>query len=496
MENIFRCELLNDNTDDMDNTNNTDDMDNTNNTDDMDNINNTDDMDNINNTDNTDKLAIHNSDQSHNDNTNNNTKDIPLRLVFLGNVDSGKTTLVSVLSNNKLDNGKGEARANIFRHPHEKASGRTSAIAMKFCNINKRKSILIDLCGHERYLKTTLFGLNLTHPDYCFIVVAANMGVSKMTIEHITMAISLGYRLVICITKMDISPVHVTQNTLKTINILLMDKMKKNVVILNNFRVATMSNEHLEDIVTNYVPVVKISNVKGSGIGKLKSLINRLPAIRKYNSEGETEFIVDDYFHLKGIGLVLSGTVIKGNLAVGDKLELGTNKNNEFRSIEVRSLYVDNKPINTISAGHHCTIGIRLNNKNNNNNKNKNKKNLINELNVRRGMVAVDPKLVEESRTRNFTADIYILHHQTTITDNRDNHSRRGYQAIIHCNGIRQTAEMTKIYNETGFIRSGDSVRADFKFCYHDEYLKVGERFIFREGWSRGIGKIISINNS
>jgi hypothetical protein len=40
---------------------------------------------------------------------------------------------------------------------------------------------LVDLCGHERYLKTTVFGLTGMLPDYAMLIVGANMGVSRMT---------------------------------------------------------------------------------------------------------------------------------------------------------------------------------------------------------------------------------------------------------------------------------------------------------------------------
>jgi len=51
-----------------------------------------------------------------------------LRVAVVGNVDSGKSTLLGVLSKGVLDNGRGKARLNIFRHKHEVESGRTSDI--------------------------------------------------------------------------------------------------------------------------------------------------------------------------------------------------------------------------------------------------------------------------------------------------------------------------------------------------------------------------------
>ena len=115
-----------------------------------------------------------------------------VRIAVIGNVDSGKSTLVSVLScsDGMNDDGRGMLREKIFNFDHEKSNGRTSSIANEIIGFdsngtqvfpNKRKDLLnakkkvlwpeiveastkiinmIDLCGHEKYLKTTLFGLS------------------------------------------------------------------------------------------------------------------------------------------------------------------------------------------------------------------------------------------------------------------------------------------------------------------------------------------------
>lgn len=49
----------------------------------------------------------------------------------------------------------------------------------------------IDLCGHEKYLKTTMFGLVGLLPDYAMIGVGANMGITRMTKEHLGIALSI-----------------------------------------------------------------------------------------------------------------------------------------------------------------------------------------------------------------------------------------------------------------------------------------------------------------
>ncbi len=51
-----------------------------------------------------------------------------VRVAVLGPVDAGKSTLVGVLTSGELDNGRGKARLNLFRHSHEILSGRTSSV--------------------------------------------------------------------------------------------------------------------------------------------------------------------------------------------------------------------------------------------------------------------------------------------------------------------------------------------------------------------------------
>ena len=53
---------------------------------------------------------------------------IDLRVAVLGTMDSGKSSLIGVCTYGELDNGRGRARLNLFRHVHEIQTGRTSSI--------------------------------------------------------------------------------------------------------------------------------------------------------------------------------------------------------------------------------------------------------------------------------------------------------------------------------------------------------------------------------
>ena len=54
---------------------------------------------------------------------------IDLRLCVLVSADVGKSTLLGVLTQGELDNGRGRARLNMFRHLHEIQTGRTSSVS-------------------------------------------------------------------------------------------------------------------------------------------------------------------------------------------------------------------------------------------------------------------------------------------------------------------------------------------------------------------------------
>jgi GTPase len=79
----------------------------------------------------------------------------------------------------------------------------------------------IDLAGHEKYLKTTIFGMTGHAPDFCMLMVGANAGVVGMTKEHLGLALALCVPVFVVITKIDMCPVNVLQETLRVLQRLL-----------------------------------------------------------------------------------------------------------------------------------------------------------------------------------------------------------------------------------------------------------------------------------
>lgn len=171
-----------------------------------------------------------------------------VRVAVIGNVDSGKSTLTAVLAcpDGTFDDGRGALREKVFNFSHEKGNGRTSSVGHEILGFDahgnqvipkkgnfvtsKKRDLwpeisehskkviqLLDLCGHEKYLKTTMFGMTGLFPHYGMVVVGANMGVQRMTKEHIGIAMSLKIPIFIVITKIDLAPTEVLTQTLNTL---------------------------------------------------------------------------------------------------------------------------------------------------------------------------------------------------------------------------------------------------------------------------------------
>jgi GTPase len=153
-------------------------------------------------------------------------------------VDAGKSTLLGVLVKGGLDDGRGKARVNLFRHKHEMESGRTSSVGMEIMGFDSKSEIVVsnvagrkltweeigrrsakvisftDLAGHERYLRTTVFGLLSSEPNYCLLMVAANNGLIGMSKEHLGIALALNVPVMVVITKIDICPPQILEQTI------------------------------------------------------------------------------------------------------------------------------------------------------------------------------------------------------------------------------------------------------------------------------------------
>jgi GTPase len=422
-----------------------------------------------------------------------------IRLAVVGNVDAGKSTILGVLTKGILDDGRGLARVQLFRHKHEKETGRTSSVGHEHLafdvtgkplrsgeNATSQEQALfklinfIDLAGHERYLKTTIFGLTGFAPDYAMLMIGSNAGLVGMTKEHLSMAFSLNVPVMLAVTKIDMCPAGVLEETLKQIHRILRSSNCKRVPVVV---------KGIEDVLRIYksfvterlCPIFLVSNVTGEGIGLVTSFLNLLTPYKNFSTSGEPEFEVNDHFSVPGAGTVVSGTLIRGTLRLGQQIHLGPLSNGEFIQTSVKGIQRKRVNVDSLAAGQHGSIALKK----------------IKRPIVRKGMVLLGgqhscisnspPKQLTSNGTGKvaieFEAEVLILFHSSTLA--------KGYQSVLHCGPVRQTAcivELTQPY-----LRTGDRSLVKFRFLKRPEFLHEGARLLFREGRTKGVGRITKL---
>ena len=395
-----------------------------------------------------------------------------IRIGVLGNVDSGKSSTIGVITKDVLDDGKGYARSLVMKHPHEKESGRTSDVSQLYVQNEGNVIDFIDLNGHEKYLKTTMHGISGYLIDYALIVINANTGIQKMTREHLGLVLSMKIPIIVIYTKIDIAPSNVIKENLKSIEQFFEKKTKsKRINIINDEDFESKSGKLMLNYKNNdysSVPLFSISNVTGEGITNMKKFINSLPQLIDYKPRYNEppNFIIDRKYLVSGIGLVISGVLKYGTINKGDTLHLGP-FNDKYIKVLVRSIHNNfRQNINTLVAGQGGCLNIKA----------VNSKDVI-----RRKMIRKGTRIVSECLTfKRFTSKVKILHHPTTIT--------KKYQPTIHCGPVSQCARIVDMNKE--FLRSHDEAEITFEFMYRPEIIEKGCNFVFREGLTKGIGTI------
>ena len=419
---------------------------------------------------------------------------LDLRVAVVGNVDAGKSTLVGVLTGpvSFLDDGRGLARSRVLRHKHEAETGRTSSIAedqhMRLSSTGRNLASeryakghvpdpsetakvvsFIDLAGHERYLRTTVYGLTAHEPDYVMVVVGANHGITRMTREHVGMAIALQVPLFVVVTKVDLCPEKVMKETMRQLTRLLRlpGARKQPYAVRSLDELMTAVRSFGRSAVT---PVFTISSVDGTNVPLLRQFFNLMPSRRAWSAHGDAaiEFLIDQHFNVPGVGLVVAGTLLGGVVGLNHSLLMGPSTTGKFISVTVKSIHHMRSPVPALLPGQTGAFVVRSRTKEH-----------VRQFGVRKGMVLLDAG-TSPSATRIFACDVLVLHSQTTM--------RVNYQPILYARNVRQCVRILSMDKEV--LRTGVRARVTFEFMYRPEYLQVGTKVLFTEGKTKAIGSI------
>lgn len=262
-----------------------------------------------------------------------------------GHIDHGKTALVRALTGIDTD-----------RLPEEKRRGMTIDLgfaAMQLPGIGQVG--VVDVPGHERFVRNMVAGA--TGIDAVLLAVAADDGLMPQTVEHVDIVSLLGVtRGVVALTKCDL------------VDEMLVEVARDEVRAL------------LEGTVLAAAPIIAVSARTGAGLETLRNALARtLAQVREAKSEGYFRMPIDRVFSMPGFGVVVTGTIASGALAVDDQvrlLPLG-------KLARVRGVQVHGERVAGAQSASRCALNLAG----------------VEKSELRRGAMAVDPRLAHLSDT-------------------------------------------------------------------------------------------------
>ncbi|PSQ00362.1 GTP-binding protein [Halobacteriales archaeon QS_4_69_31] len=399
-----------------------------------------------------------------------------------GHVDHGKSTLVGSLVTGQSDDGEGGTRSYLDVQPHEVERGLSADLSYGVYGFDEdgpvrmdnphrkgdrarvveeadRLVSFVDTVGHEPWLRTTIRGLVGQKLDYGLLTVAADDGPTKTTREHLGILLATDLPTVVAITKADL----VDEERLAAVEREVERQLRevdRTPLRVDRHGVAAAAEEIDETV----VPTLATSAVTGAGLDDLDDLFERLPKTAG-PADGEFAMYVDRSYNVTGVGAVASGTVKSGRVEAGDELLLGPMQDGTFRDVEVRSIEMHYHRVDQARAGR--IVGIALKG--------------VREADVERGMVLL-PREADPTPVREFEAEVMVLNHPTRIGD--------GYEPVVH---VETISEAATFYPDEGRLLPGDTGDATIRFKFRPYLVEAGQRFVFREGRSKGVGTITDV---
>lgn len=238
-----------------------------------------------------------------------------------GHIDHGKTALVKALTGIDAD-----------RLREEKARGITIDLGFAYKPLPGGEILgFVDVPGHEKFIHNMLAGA--TGIDYVLMVIAADDGPMPQTFEHLAIVdlLRLTHGAVV-LTKID---------TVAADRVIDVDAQIR--VLLAGTTLAA-------------APVFPVSAITGAGVDALDRHLRHAATelANTRETSGQFRLAVDRCFTLAGIGVVVTGTVFSGQVAVGDKLVVSPSG----IAVRVRGIHAQNQLAVSGHRGQRCALNL------------------------------------------------------------------------------------------------------------------------------------------
>lgn len=237
-----------------------------------------------------------------------------------GHIDHGKTTLIKALTGRSTD-----------RLAEEKERGISIELGFTYFDLpSGKKAGIIDVPGHEKFIKNMLAGV--MGMDIVLLVIAADEGVMPQTREHLAILDILGIdKGFIVLSKSDL----VEEEWLE----LVKEDVKDNI-----------KGSFLENS-----PIISVSSTKGTGIDEAVKLIDQISLeLEDVEADDMPRLPVDRVFSITGFGTIVTGTLLSGKFTKGEEIEVFPNE----KLGRIRSLQVHDEDTEVAYAGQRVAINI------------------------------------------------------------------------------------------------------------------------------------------
>ncbi|MDE7106314.1 MAG: elongation factor Tu [Anaeroplasmataceae bacterium] len=375
----------------------------------------------------------------------------------IGHVDHGKTTLTAAITTILSKKGLAQAKdyAQIDAAPEEKERGITINTAHVEYETVNRHYAHVDCPGHADYVKNMITGA--AQMDGGILVIAATDGPMAQTREHILLARQVGVpRLVVFLNKCD-----------------MVDD--EELIDLVEMETRELLSEY--DFPGDDIPIIRGSALKAlegdaAWVGKIEELMDTVDSyIPTPVRDTDKPFLmpIEDVFTITGRGTVVTGRVERGQVRVGDSVEIIGIK--ETQTSVVTGVEMFRKLLDYAEAGDN--IGVLLRG--------------INRDQVQRGQVLAKPKSVTPHKK--FTAQVYVLSKDEggRHTPFFSNYRPQFYFRTTDVTGIITLAAGTEM------VMPGDNTTMTVELI-HPIAMEQGTKFSIREGGHTvGAGSVVDI---
>ncbi|MDY2954484.1 MAG: elongation factor Tu [Enterococcus cecorum] len=364
----------------------------------------------------------------------------------IGHVDHGKTTLTAAITTVLAKQGGAQAMAydQIDGAPEERERGITISTAHVEYETATRHYAHVDCPGHADYVKNMITGA--AQMDGAILVVSAADGPMPQTREHSLLSRNVGVPyIVVFLNKVD---------------------------MVDDEELLELVEMEVRDLLTEYdFPGDDVPVIAGSALKALEGdpsyeekILELMAAVDEYiptpERDNDKPFMmpVEDVFSITGRGTVATGRVERGQVRVGDEVEI-VGIHDEISKTTVTGVEMFRKLLDYAEAGDN--IGALLRG--------------VAREDIQRGQVLAKPGSITPHTK--FTAEVYVL---TKEEGGRHTPFFTNYRPQFYF----RTTDVTGVVNlpeGTEMVMPGDNVTMEVELI-HPIAIEDGTRFSIREG--------------